>query len=100
MIRVKRDICIQVPDDLVLDVLERLISRIESLNLGSEAAVLPLGHLYQGHPRILFKITTHDFWRLVRRAVVHDNPLQRKMTLMNNGLDGLVDEGFLVSGWR
>src|SRR5947209_7250325 len=49
---------------------------------------------------MLHKIAVYDFARVIRRAVVHNDPFHRQKRLIDHRLDCLLDESVFVTSWR
>src|SRR5208283_1255716 len=77
IIHIEGNISIEIPQNLIVQVLDSFIAGVESLHFGCKAAVSPLRHLDQFDPRILYKVAAYDFCSPVCRSVVHDHPFRR-----------------------
>ena len=90
MILVKGDVPIQIANDVIGQILYPFIARIKCNHL---AAKCGLGVRASAPSRSMdmLKITGYDFSRIVRRSIVHNDPLQRKHRLNDHPFKGLFD---------
>src|ERR1035441_8613703 len=100
MVPIKRNIAIEITDDLVRDAAQSFTSDLERASLTGKTPFAALRHLDQIDPGMSLKIGTYDLRRPIRRSIVHDYPLYGQQRLLNQRFDRLLDEGLLIAGRR
>src|SRR5581483_11421611 len=60
IVRIKRQISVKIAHDLITKAIDTLVSGVEGLHLGCEAAVTPWRDTDQFNPRVAVKITAHN----------------------------------------
>src|SRR5579872_1136082 len=100
MIGIKRDIAIQITNDLPLQYFHSFIAGVERADFGGKTAVPPLRHLDELHPRVPGQVSLYNLSCVVRRSVIHYDPLQWQNSLVNHRLDCLFNEPGFIAGWR
>src|SRR2546425_178899 len=96
-IPVERDVGIEVAHNLMIEGLDRLVTYIEGMCLGGEAAISAFRHVDHFDPLVKCRVTTDNSHRAVRRTVVHDHPSDRENGLVDYRLNGPFDEGLFVA---
>ena len=98
VISIEGNIGVQVADDVVIQIPDPVVSRIESMHLAGKVTLAALGHSHQFDPWMSRRVLFHNVVGAVGGAVANDHPLQRKQGLSGDGLYRLLDELCLVAG--
>src|SRR4029434_10551181 len=77
IILLERDVGVQIPHDVVVEVLDGRIAGVEAMHLGGEAAIAVRRHVHHADPIVEGGVPGHDRRRSIRGAVVHDHPSAR-----------------------
>ena len=97
IVLVKRNVRVEVADDVILQTGGSGQTLVESTHLTCEIARVTLRHSHQLYPFVLCGIPLDNIVGAVGRTVAHDDPFERMHGLRNNGSDGEFNKSRLVT---